>query len=149
MATKFQLGKGSTLSISSDGGTTWTMVKQGKTITYSGQKTNFEDVTNLDSPGNVIERVPTTNDPGTAQAQGVHDPADAGQLAVRAAQVAQTALTVKHQFSKASDQTTNGLLRTFSAYVSEVNGPDAQYDKSSTFSFTFQITGPITDTAGS
>ena len=147
MATKFQLGKGSTISISTDG-TTFTLVKQGKTITYSGQKTNFEDITNLDSPGNEMERVPTTNDPGTAAMQGVHDPADPGQLAVRAAQQAQTLLTVKHQFSKASDQTTTGLLRTFSAYVADVGGPDAQYDKSSTFSFTYQITGPITDTPG-
>lgn len=148
MASKFVLGRGTVLSISTDGGTTYIPVNQLKTIQFSGGKSDLEDITNMGSPGAFREYAPTLLDAGQAALQGIFDPEDAGQLALSAAWIAQALLTVKMQFPKASDQTTVGLMRTFTAYVSEDN-LDAQFDKTSTLAVTLKITGPITDTQGS
>lgn len=146
MATKFQLGKGAVLSLSTDGGTTWVPIKQLKTITFSGSKQDFDDITNLDSTGAVREVVPTLIDPGTADFQGVFAGADPGQIAVSAAFDAQTALEFKLQFVAMPGYTT-GPLRTFNGYMASKPQIDAQMDKSSTFSGSIKITGPIIDTA--
>lgn len=145
--TKFHLGKGGVFSISMDGGTTYTPVKQLKTCSFTGAKSDFEDVTNMDSPGATREFAPTLLDSGEAQIQGVFLDTDPGQLAFNAAYAAQTLLTCKLQMAPRAGQTV-GYLRTFSGYVSEGNNLDAQFDKSSTFSGTIKISGPITVTAG-
>lgn len=146
-ATKFHLGKGAAFSISTDGGTTFTQVKQLKTCNFSGAKSDFEDVTNMDSPGATREWAPTLLDGGEAQVQGVFLDTDPGQLAFNAAYAAQTLLVCKLQMPPRTGQTV-GYLRSFSAYVSEGNNLDAQFDKSSSFSGTLKITGPITSNPG-
>jgi len=140
-------GKGGTLSISSDG-TTFTLVKQIKDIKSSGQKSNFADITNLDSPSAFIERIPTTLDSGTLSLTVVSNPADAGQLMLLASFQAQTKLTVKLQYPKVGAQTTTGLLKTFSAYVSAAPMPSMSIGDSSTFDAELTITGPVVDTPG-
>jgi hypothetical protein len=147
-ATKFQLGKGAVLSSSTDGGTTWTPIKQLKTITFSGSKQDFDDITNLDSPGAVREVVPTLIDPGTADFQGVFNGTDPGQLALSAAFTAQTPLEFKLQFAPGATQTV-GFLRTWNGYMASKPQVDAQMDKASTFSGSVKITGPVTDTPAS
>jgi predicted secreted protein len=146
MATKAQTGKGSTFSISIDGGTAFTLCKQIKTTQYSGAKTDLEDITNMDSPGAFREFLPTLLDSGQVAIGGVSDLTDAGQLVVNAAFIAQTKVIVKHQYPPAAGQTT-GFLRTFAGYIQD-NNLDAQFDKASSFAATIKITGPITDTAG-
>lgn len=146
--TKFVIGKGTVISVSVDAGSTFTAIGQLKTGSFTGRKADLEDVTNMGSAGATREYAPTLIDSGQFAISGVFDPMDAGQTAVNAAFAAQTLVTVKVQYPKASDQTTAGLLRTFTAYVTDSN-LDAQFDKSSTFSATFKITGLITDTAGS
>lgn len=147
MATNFLIGKGAVFSISTDG-TTFTPVKQLKTIQFSGAKSDYEDITNLDSAGATREWAPTLLDSGQASISGVFDPVDPGQEALSAAFLAQTKVSCKLQFAKASDETTTGMLRTFSGYISE-RTLDAQFDKSSTITATVKITGVITDTFGS
>lgn len=146
MASKFQIGKGTVVSISTNG-TTFTPVSQAKTISFSGSKMDLDDITNMDSAGAYHEYAPTLLDAGQVSLQGVFDPDDAGQLSLHASFEAQTLLVVKVQFPKSSSQTSTGLLRTFSAYVT-AHDIDVQFDKSSTFSSTLKITGGITNTDG-
>lgn len=139
-------GKGASLSISSDG-TTFTVVKQIQKLSSSGQKANFADITNLDSPNAYIERIPTTLDSGTLSFTVVANPSDAGQLMLLAAFQAQTKLTCKLQYPPVGTQTV-GLLKTFSAYVSSAPMPSAAVGDASTFDAELTITGPVADTPG-
>lgn len=148
MATNFVIAKGATFSFATSSTGTFSPVGQLKTISFSGGKSDLEDITNMGSTGAFREYAPTLLDSGQASISGVFDPADAGQTGLHAAFLGQTLIYCKLQFPKASDQTTTGLLRAFTAYVSEHN-LDAQFDKTSTLSATLKITGPITDTAGS
>lgn len=140
-------GKGGTLSISTDG-TAFTLVKQVQKISSSGQKSNFADITNLDSPDNYVEKLPTTLESGSLSFTVVSNPADAGQLMLLAAFQAQTKLTVKLQYPKVGAQTTTGLLKTFSAYVSAAPMPSMAVADASTFDAELMITGPVVDTPG-
>ena len=146
--TVFNLGKGAVLSVLADGATSAAIpVKQLKTISFAGSSANYEDVTNMDSPNLIQEFAPTTTTSGTAAFSGVFNDNDPGQIFIAAAKVAQTLLDVTIQFLPKRGQTT-GLLRSFKAYVQECNSGDAQFDKASTISGTFKITGGITDVAG-
>jgi hypothetical protein len=140
-------GKGGSLSISTDG-TTFTPIDQITKLTSSGQKAAFADITNLTSPDAFIERIPTTLDPGTVSFTVVSNPTDAGQLMLLAAFQAQTKLTVKLQYPKVGAQTTSGLLKTFTAYVSSAPMPSLEISGASTFDAEMTITGPVADTPG-
>ena len=140
-------GKGGSLSISTDG-TAFTKVAQIKSVKPGGSKANFDDITNIDSPDAFIERIPTTLDSGTVSFTCVSKPDDAGQTMMLAAFVAQTKLTCKLQYPPVGTQTT-GLLKTFSAYVSNCPMPSVDATSASTFDGELTITGPVTDTAGS
>ncbi|MBS1798936.1 MAG: hypothetical protein JSS95_03840 [Acidobacteria bacterium] len=140
-------GKGASLSISTDG-TTFTAVKQLQKITSSGQKSNFADITNLDSPSAFVETLPTTLDSGTLSSTCVANPSDPGQLMLLAAFQAQTKLTCKLQYPPVGTQTV-GLLKKFSAYVSSAPMPSAAVSDASTFDLELKITGPVQDVAGS
>ena len=144
-ATKYKLGKGASLSISTDGGTTWTQIKQLKTISYPNSKADFDDITNMDSPGAYHEFAPTTLDAGTADFQGVWNPSDAGQIAASAAFEAQALCQFKHQFAPSVGEST-GFVRTFNGYMAAKPGVDAQFDKASTYNGSIKVTGPYTDT---
>lgn len=139
-------GKGGSISISTDA-ETFTKVAQVQKFSQSGQKSNFADITNLDSPSAFVERIPTTLDSGTFQGTVVVNPSDAGQLMLLAAFNAQTKLTVKAQYPPVGAQAT-GLLKTFSAYVSSAPAPSASVTDASTFDFELTVTGPVTDTPG-
>lgn len=146
MSTTFVTGRGSALSISTDG-TTYTPVLQIKTTQYSGSKGDMEDVTSMSSPGATREWAPTLLDSGQLACSGVFSPADPGQLMLGSAFAAQQLVYVKHQYAPAAGQTT-GFLRSFKAYVTDHN-LDLQFDKAGAFSSTLKITGLITDVAGS
>lgn len=145
MATKFALGKGSVLSISTDGGTTWTPIKQLKSITYPSSKADFDDITNMDSPGAYREYVPTMNDAGTVDFQGVWAETDPGQVSASAAFEAQQLCQFKHQFAPRPGEGA-GFLRTFNGFMASKLQIDAQFDKSSTVSGSIKVTGAYTDT---
>ena len=147
MATKYVVGKGSVFSISVDGGTTYVPVKQIKTISFSGGKSDLEDVTNMDSTGAYREFAPTLLDAGSAALSGVMQPSDPGQLVMASAFTSQTLVKAKLQYPIATGQTV-GFLRSFYGYIQDSN-IDAQFDKASTLSATIKITGPFTDTPGS
>jgi hypothetical protein len=148
MATLFHLGKGSVLSISVNGGTAWTPVKQLKTVSFAGYNVDYEDISNMDSPSAVREFAPTLADPGTAECQGIFLDSDPGQIAMNAANVSQVLAEFKLQMAPRAGETT-GFLRTFSGYVQKGNNLDAQFDKASTYAATIKVTGPYTDAAGS
>jgi hypothetical protein len=146
-------GKGTVFSIMV--ATVATPVAQLKTLQFAGQKLNFEDITNLDSPAlgtsdvAVKESIPASADPGTMALAGIFIPSDAGYTALNTAyaNAALTSFTV--QLPKGPGQTTKGNLYSFSGYVTEEPNPDIQFDKTLTWKTTLQITGPITLTPGS
>lgn len=146
MASKGFTGKGGIFSISVDG-TVFTPVKQVKTVTFAGSKADLTDITNLDSVGNIRERIPTLIDPGTVSADIVADTTDAGQLLLSSAFFAQIQLSVKVQYPPMPGQP-KGLLRTFQAYVSTNGLASLNVADASTFSTELTITGPITDISG-
>ena len=139
-------GKGAILSLSTDG-TNFTPIKQIQKLSSSGQKMNFADITNIDSPNAYIERIPTTLDSGTLSFTVVANPSDDGQLMLLAAFQGQTKLQVKLQYPPVGNQTT-GLLKSFSAYVSSAPMPSAAVGDASTFDAEMTITGGIQDTPG-
>ena len=147
-ATKFALGKGAVLSISVDGGTTFTPIKQLKSITYPSSKADFDDITNMDSEGAYHEYVPTMLDAGTVDFQGVWAETDPGQVAASAAFDAQTLAMFKHQFARRAGEGA-GFLRTFNAYMASKPSIDAQFDKASTYTGSLKVTGGYTDAAPS
>jgi hypothetical protein len=152
-ASKGFTGKGTVFSMMV--ATVATPIAQLKTLQFAGQKLNFDDITNLDSPvlgtSNVPvkESTPATADPGTMALAGIFVPSDAGYVALEAAynNAALTDFTV--QLPKGAGQTTKGNLYAFSGYVTEQPNPDIQFDKTLTWKTTLQITGPITLTPGS
>lgn len=139
-------GKGGSISLSTDG-TTFTRVAQVQKVSSSGQKSNFADITNLDSPSAFVEKIPTTLDSGTLSFTVVANPTDPGQLMLLASFQAQSKLTVKLQYPPIGTQTT-GLLKTFSAYVSSAPMPSVAVTEASTFDAELTLTGPVTDTPG-
>jgi len=143
-ATSFILGAGSTFSISTDGGTTYTPINQMKTVSFSGEKTAFDDITNMSSPNAFNEKVPTTIDSGTCSLSGVFDPHDAGQTALQAARIARTLCSCKLVLTTMTGDTT-GFTRVFNAYV-DAAPLSASFDKSVTIAPSFTITGGFTDT---
>jgi hypothetical protein len=153
-ATTFILGAGSTLSCATSATGTFTPINQLKEITYTGTKSDYNDLTNLGSPSYAAggppskEYAPSVITPGTATVTGILAPAgDAGQTTVTAAFGTQTLMYFKHQFAAAAGQTT-GPVRTFTAYVAEKPAMNAQLTEVVTFNFSLQISGVITDTPG-
>ena len=156
MASKGFIGKGTIFSIGSGGaGETFTPVAQLKTAQWGGQKINFEDISNLDSPvlGTssipLKENMPATGDPGTVDVAGIFLPGDLGQLAVAALWESLRIADFKVQLPKGPTQTVAGNLYTFSGYLAENPLPDIQWDKVVTIKMKIQLASDITLTAGS
>lgn len=155
MATVFYLGRGSTFSIAlASSQAAATPVKQIQQVSYSGGKTNFDDITNLDSPspagttGLFTEVVPTTNESGQCQISGVFNDADPGQQMFIAAYNNQALLNVTMQMAPRSGQT-KGFLRAFTAYVQEPPNYSYGTTKAMSFQGSLKVTGAFTDTPGS
>lgn len=153
-ATTYILGAGSTLAVSSTSGGTFTTIGQLSKISYTAPKASYADISNLGSPSAQAgappfkEVAPSQLDPGTVSVTGILAPAgDAGQTLITAGFGTQHLLYFKHQFSPASGQTT-GASRTFAAYVSEQPTMDSTLTEAVSFNFSLQISGAITDTAG-
>ena len=150
---KGMIGRGTVFSMSAAGAGIYTSVAQLKTGQFAGQKINFDDISNLDSPlvaNNTVlkEVLPATADGGTLALAGIFLPLDAGQLALQAA-YGGTLQDFKIQLPKGPGQTTTGNLYAFSGYVSEGVYPDIQFDKTLSFKSTVTLTTPITLTPGS
>ena len=155
-ASKGNTGKGAVLTVSSGGGApTWTAVAQLKTLQFAGQKINFDDITNMDSPAlgtsliPLKESIPGTADPGTVALAGIFLPSDAGYGMLEAAYLTQAQTDFKIQLPKGPNQTVAGNLYAFSGYVVDQPNPDVQFDKTLTWKTTIQLNTGITVTLGS
>ena len=149
-ASVYQLGRGATFSVATTAVGTATPVNQLKSITFSGSSNKTEDITSMSSPGSVMEIATTVQDPGKAALSGVFDFNDPGQLELATAfEAIGTLLYCTLQFlPQPNTAQTVGYLRTFTAYVTEFNSGDAQFDKTSALSCTLTITGQVVNTAG-
>lgn len=143
MATKYVVGRGSYLNISTDGGTTWLPIKQLKSIAYPTSKADFDDITNMDS-GNWREYAPTANDAGTVELLGVWAMDDPGQMAASTAFDNQTRCLFQHQILP-SATVPQSFLRSFTGYMAKKPNIDARIDKASQYAATIRVTGPYTD----
>jgi hypothetical protein len=153
-ATTFILGGGSTLALAATSNGTLVPVTALKSITYSGTKSDYADITNLGSPAYETggppskEYAPSVITPGTSSVTGILAPAgDPGQTAVSAAFATQQLQYFTHQFAPAAGQST-GAKRVFAGYVSSKPAMNAQLTDAVSFDFEIQITGVITDTPG-
>ena len=148
-ASKGYIGKGTVLKFGS------TAVAQLKTLQFAGQKINFEDISNLDSPvlGTSAvplgENLPNKAEPGTMALAGIFLPSDTGQLALETAYLGAALSSFSIQLPMGPGQTTQGNLYAFSGYIVEQPLPDVQFDKTLTFKTTIQVAGAITITPGS
>lgn len=141
------IGRGTVVSIGVAGTPeTFTPVAQLRTAQFNGQKLNFEDISNLDSPlvnaTLLKELMPATADAGLLEISGIFLPSDAGQKAVAAAYGSQEPTDFTVQMPKGPGQT-EGNLYTFSGFVAEQPLPDIQFDKVVTIKFRVQLTTPI------
>ena len=148
-ASTFQLGRGGTLGAATTSTGTVTPIGQLKSVSFSGAKSDFDDITNLGSPSNFREFVPTILDSGNVSFHGVWAQDDPGQMLMATSFAAQTLLYFTLQFALTGTEVTKGLSVTFSAYVSDLPLPDMNFDKASVFTGQLKITGPVTVTAGS
>jgi hypothetical protein len=155
MPTKAATGKGTVLSIGTPGGgETFVAILQVKTFKLSGQKTTYEDVTNMGSPtlgaATIKESLPTLIDPGELVFSGIFLPSDPGQLACAAAFGTGVLQDFKLQLpvNTAAGQSTTGNLYAFSGFVQELPIPDLQYDKVQTLSISIKLNTAVTITTG-
>lgn len=146
-STKYILGRGSALAINTGTTTTpvWTPITGAKTASFSGGKSDMDDITNFGSTGAYREYAPTILDAGQVQVDGVFNATDPGQTALQAAFNAQAATEFQLTLVPMAGMT-QAFVRTFLAYVSEPLNLDVQFDKSVSFKAALKITGPITDT---
>lgn len=142
--------KGTILSfaVGATGTLTYTPIAAIRTINYSGSKLGMIDVTNMDSPGNYKEQIPSIFDGGDLTVEGVYESGETGRVAAIAAYTGRQLCTFKVQMPLASGQTTTGDTVTFEGYFSSF-GTSFDYSKEITFSATISITGPVTYTTGS
>ena len=120
---------------------TYTTIAEVTKIAISGSKADLADVTNMDSPSNFREFLPTLLDSGEVTAEFNFIPADATQATVLSDFNGQVLSPWKIVLP-------NSLGNfTFTAYVSTLD-VDLPIDKQGTRSFKLKITGPVTFTAG-
>jgi predicted secreted protein len=120
---------------------TYTTIAEVTKISISGSKADLADVTNMDSPSNFREFLPTLLDSGEIKAEMNFIPGDATQAAVLADFNGQV-------LSPWQIVLPNSLGSfTFNAYVT-TEDVDLPIDKQGTRSFTLKVTGPVTFTAG-
>lgn len=130
-------GRGSQLQRSPDG-STYTTVAEVKKVTQSGSKSDLDDITNMDSPSNFREYLPTLLDGGEFSFECLWYPGNTSQSQLRSDFNNQTLLYWKLLLSNA----TNGV--SFTAYVVEVDA-DVPVDKAVTKSFKLKVSGPVTE----
>ncbi len=123
-----------------------TEVKKMQTLEFDGYTTDYDEVTNLNSPNGIKQWVPTTIDAGTATLSLVADPVDAGQLALAAGQLARTKFAVTVTYP-APPGYTSGIVRTFNAWVQKNGLSNLSTTAASKYSVQLKIDGMLTDTA--
>ena len=147
-------GTGAVISIggvTGAGGTeTFIPIGEVSDAKLSGRKLATTSTTNFDSLG-VARKLGTILDYGQATLTVMRVSGDAGQVAVLAANVAAVAYDFKIQMPKntRAGQTSTGDLISFSALVTEAGDFDISLTKQSDYTFTLDIDGAYTVTAGS
>ncbi len=125
---------------------TWTEVKKIQTLEFDGFTSDFDEVTNLNSPNALKQWAPTTIDPGTGTVSLVADQVDPGQLALAAGQLARTKFPCRVTYP-APVGYTSGIVRTFSAWVQKNGLSNLSTTAASKYSVQLKIDGTITDVA--
>jgi hypothetical protein len=144
LGSQYTLGKGGVLLISTDGGATWTAIKQIRRILYRGSKADFDEVTTLDS-GVYREWAPILKTAGTVGFQAVWAENDPGQAIASLAYKQQTLCAFQHLFPPRQGQVV-GAMRMFFGYLAGEPQIEATHDKASLFSGSIKVTGGFVDT---
>lgn len=151
----YLLGFNATLSVATTEAGTFTPINSLSKISFSADKADYIDITNLASPAGVEggqprkQVAPGLITPGTVTVTGTLLPGgDPGQVLVTASFDTQVLLYFKLQFAPAAGQTT-GALNEFSGYISTRPTMDASLTEAISFNFDIQLTGATTYTSGS
>ena len=137
MATVFLLGFGFHLQVGDTSSPPqFSNILQLRKLSTSGSKTEFEDVTNMDSIGAYHEIAPVLLDPGGVDFEGVWNPADSTQAGLLTTFDARAKQTYRIQAPSAS-----GRIE-FDAYVETAMDLTIEYNKAVSFTGKLKITGP-------
>lgn len=143
MASKAITAQGTTISVSSDGGTTYNAISEVNNFSgIGGGSASVIDVTSFASTAK--EKRMGLKDEGQVKLDMKMDPTNAGQSALKSARNAQTEVTIKVELDNSLG--VNGTTWTFNGYVltfEQSGGVDAVVDVSTSI----EITGAITETA--
>jgi hypothetical protein len=151
------VGTGAVISIGSLTGTTgstgtetFTVIGEVSDGKFSGRKRSTTSVTNFDSAG-IARKLDTIVDYGQMTMTVTRVSNDPGQLAVIVANAAGGAydFTVQLEPNVLAGQVAKGDLITFSGIVTDAGDFDLSLTKQADFSFSIDIDGPYTVTAGS
>lgn len=135
---------------SATGSPTYTAIGEITDVEFSGSKRTVLDPTNMQS-GGIVEKLDTLLDNGNIKLTMNRITTDAGQIALAAAYTAggKYLFQVQEPVNEEIGQTTTGNLYAFSAIISE--GPNFKLDPKNLtqVSYTLDISGALTFTAGS
>ena len=135
MSTVAYVGRGSSLNLV---GSPNIKIAQLQKFSFSGIKSQLDDITNLDSPSAFKEVMPVMLDPGEISMDGILDPANTSQSDLNTYLQSQTKENWEIDLS-------DGVTKiTFSGYVTEYVPVVVDYAKALTFSAKITITGPVT-----
>ena len=142
-------GRGSSIYLSSDSGTTWTPIGEVKDINPSGAQSDQYDSSNFES-GIFKEYVQGMIDNGEISVTLNHVPSDAGQAALRtnfesAAKLEWGILLPASSITTPTD--TTPAYYTFSGFIKQLNLPKLGVEALAEASFSVKVSGAITETA--
>src|ERR1043166_9249280 len=112
-------------------------IAEVRKVTISGNKVDFADVTNIQSPNNYKEFIPTLIEAGELSFECNYIPADTTQASLVTARDART----KHNWKVVLPSTLGNI--TFAGFVSSID-PSLDYSKEATLSVKVKITGAVT-----
>lgn len=146
---KSQTSQGTTVWVNTSATSTptWVFIGECLSVKFS-DKAQFDDSSNLQSAAK--EFLSTLPDPGKCEIDLNRVSTDAGQAVLLASRVNVTRLpySVVFPINTLGGQTTTGDQRNFLAYVESLS-PQIETNKRIMNKFSLQITGAITDVAGS
>ena len=117
----------------------FTQISEVRKVSFSGNKVSFADVTNISSPGNYAEKLPTIIEAGELAFDCNYIPSDTSQTSL---------FTTRDNRTKSNWKVIlPGSLGHFSfqAYVASID-PSLDYSKEASLAVKLQITGPVTFT---
>lgn len=131
--TNASIGYGSTLELSTDGGTTFTEVAEVFDITPPSDNVDVIDATHMASPNATREYILGLNDPGECSFEMNFIPGSAADILIQGIRTARERVTCRITFPNSATWTFSGILTAYE--------PAVPTDDRMTATVTFKVTG--------